>query len=372
MDKIIEQDLAPVAETPKEEEAIPLDDLDLEEVIEGDSEEMGEKNYQYILTVRQEGTNDGDKNIEPQFTFILKPKEAEEEEDEGDLEKIESASDEIEGAQAPQASLPANQPAPQPALPESKQSDLIPITEQGEGPLQPENEPVPTTPPAEMSDTAAAPPTEGEEEPELEDDTGGTELSEEELKSFIEQSDIPAKFYIDEETEFNLDEVVDYLKLYPESEIFVTIEGEPEDFQTKLDDYIGKKDEATEEVQGEEQNVMVTNQGQTLDLKNTPQANPANPEVHRESFSIFNFRGKKNLPDGIYLAYVAENKLYGRIDMKLTPNNLIIDKEVFNLDKEVNITEAKGKETIEITLKEEEVSRLLAQLEKKADIIIRL
>jgi len=364
MEKIIEQDLEPIA--PEQDKSIPLDDLDLEGVIDGEEGVEGAEgqDYQFTLKIKQDD-NESDSNIEPTFTFVLTPKEAEGEEAEDDLEQIEDTGEAIEQAQAPEASVAA----PAAPLPESVQSDLIPIKEQEGTPIMPQGEPVPTTPPAEMAPEATEPPL--EEEPELEEDAG-TELSEEDLKGFIEGAEIEVKFKIDDETEFNLDEAVDYLKLYPESEIFVVVTGDVGEFQEKLDEFMSGKDEAVAEVETEDQNVMVANDGDSLDLKNTPQANPATPEVSRESFAIFNLRGKKNLPDGIYIAHLAENKLYGRIDVSLTENKLVIGKDVFALNNKLNIAESREKESIELSLKESETEKLLALLKDKADITVKL
>jgi len=91
MDKILEQDLMPIEdETPGA--LAPVGDnseSDLEEV-EGDieAEEMGESDYQYVLTVEQEDAEDG-QNLEPEFTFLLTPKEIAEEEENDELEQIE-------------------------------------------------------------------------------------------------------------------------------------------------------------------------------------------------------------------------------------------------------------------------------------------
>ena len=360
MKNLLEQDLQPIA--PEKEEQLPIDDLDLEEIV-NDGEEKG-GDYQFTLKVKQQ--DDEDSNIEPSFTFVLTPKEEEGEEAEDELESIEDISGAIEGAQAPQPSVAV----PAAPLPESVQSDLIPIKEQEGTPIMPQGEPVPTTPPAEMAPGATEPPVEGEE-PELEEDAG-TELSQEDLKGFIEGSEMEVKFKIDDEIDFTLDESIDYLKLYPDTEIFVTVVGDIEEFKGKLDEFLSNKEGATAEAETEDQNVMVANDGDTLDLKNTPQANPATPEVSRESFAIFNLKNKKNLPDGIYLAHLKENKLYGRVDLKLTPNKLVIGKEMFNLENEINIKESREKETIELTLKETETEKLLALLKDKADITVKL
>jgi hypothetical protein len=357
MNTLLEQDLEPVEDTQGTPD-LPIDDLDLEEVIEGGE---GEVDYQYLLTVKQEEDISDNKNLEPTYTFMLTPKEEEGEEAEGDLEAIEDTSADIENAQAPQASVAA----PNPALPESVMSDLEPITEQ-EAPISAagaENTPAATATPAEAPAPAPGP----EEEPELEE--AGTELSQEDLKSFIESSDIDIKFSIDEETEFNIDEAMDYLKLYPDTEIFVTVKGDVEEFQEKLDEFVSGKAAATEEVGTEEQNMMVNNEGESLDLKNTPTANPATPTAPRESFSIQNLKGNKKVVDGIYIGHVSENKLYGRIDLKLTPDKLIIDKNIFSLNTPINIEEAKKKESIDIILKESEVDKLLDVLKEKSEIV---
>jgi hypothetical protein len=364
--KNISEDLQPVEDTPPTPE-LPIDDLDLEEVAgEEGAEGEGGKDYQYTLTVKQ-GDEEGEENLEPSFTFILTPKEEEGEEMEDELESIEDTSAGIEGAQAPQPSV-APEAAP---LPESVLTDLEPITEQEGvmGPAGGENTPPPPAPPdaAPLPEEQPLP----EEEPEL-DEVAPVELSEEDLKSFIEGSEIEIKFSIDEETEFTLDEAVDYLKLYPDTEVFVAIQGDLEEFKTKLDEFTAGQEEATDEAATEDQNVMVNDQGETLDMTNTPQANPATPQVQQESFSIFNMKGKKNLPDGIYIGHLTENKLYGRIDLKLTSNKLIIDKDVFELDNQVNIKEAKEKEAIELMLKEADVKKLVGILEAKADITVKL
>jgi len=255
-------------------------------------------------------------------------------------------------------------------LPESVWKDLEPITEQ-EAPISAaagEN-----TPPPAPADAAPAPEGEmplPEEEPELEVAT--VELSAEDLKTFIEGSGVELIFSIDEETEFSIDEAVDYLKLYPDTEVFVKVKGDLEEFKTKLDEFTAGKEEASAEAETEEQNVMVDNEGESLDLKNTPQANPATPQVSNESFSIYNFKDKKNLPDGIYIGHIKENNLYGRIDVKLTADKIIIDKEVFELKEKVNISESRDKETIELSLKEEDVAKFTKLLDEKADIKVKL
>ena len=371
MKNIFEQDLMPIEDNPSETPGMPEADLDLEplpgEEGEEDSEEMGETDYQYIMTVKQEDSGEGEKNLEPDFTFILTPKEAEGEEAEGDLESIDDVGANIENSQAPAQSVPA----PAAPLPESVLTDLIPITEQ-EAPIPPaggEN-----TPPAAPADVPPVPaPAEEplpEGEPEL--DEVAIEMKQEDLKSFIDGSETEIKFSIDEETEFSIDEAIDYLKLYPDTEVFVTVAGDLEEFKEKLDEFQSGKEEGLAEVGGEEQNMMVDNQGETLDLKNTPQANPATPQVSNESFSIFNFKNKKNLPDGIYIGHIAENKLYGRIDVKLTADKLIIDKDIFELVEKVNIAEAKEKESISLSLKESEIEKLVELLKQKADITVKL
>jgi hypothetical protein len=367
MDKILEiGDLEPIQDEVPEDSA-PIDsDLDLEEFSD-EAEEMGENDYQYVLTVEQEDTEDG-QNLEPEFTFLLTPKEAAEEEENDALEQIEDTSANIEGAQAPEASVA---PAPAAPLPESVWADLEPLTEQGEGAIMPaggEN-----TPPPPPADAVPAPAEEPlpEGEPELEE-VEPIRLSAEDIKGFLESGDVELKFSIDEETEFSIEEAIDYLKLYPDSEIYVTVKSDLAEFKEKLDEFLSGKEEGEVEAATETQNVEVGNDGESLDLKNTPQANPATPQPQQESFSIFNIRNKKNLPDGIFLGHLKENKLYGRIDLKLTENKLIIDKEIFELKEKVNITEAKDKETIGFILKEEDVDRLVNFLKEKADIIIKL
>jgi len=370
MEKILEQDLEPL--TPEQEmPEIGLDSLDLEEVTGGDGEESeGDPQYQYTLTVKQAEDEGADKSLEPDFTFILTPKEEEGEEESDDLEAIEDTSVGIENAQAPQTSVAPAAPA---ALPESVWKDLEPVMEQEAvlGANGGDNTPPPPAAPAapEVAPLPEEPLPEGE--PELEE-VAPVELSEEDIKSFLEGSEIELKFSIDEETEFTLNEALDYLKLYPDTEVFVTVKGDVEEFKTKLDEFTEGKEAATAEAGTEEQNVMVDNEGDTLDMTNTPQANPATPTVPRESFSVFNFRNKKNLPDGIYVAHLLENKLYGRIDLKLTPNKLIIGKEVFGLDNQLNITEAKNQEAIELIVKENVVDKLIEVLTMKADITVNL
>jgi len=359
---LIEQgDLEPIEGDTSKTPDLPIDDLDLEEITNNEDEEMGDKEYQYTLTVKQQGDDEGEKNLEPEFVFILTPK-GEEEETEGDLETIEDTSAGIENTQAPETSV-----APA-ALPESVWNDLETITEQ-EAPISAaggENTPPPPAAPAQEASPEPLP----EEEPELEPTT--TELSEEEIKSFIDGSGVEIKFSMDEETEFSIEEAIDYLKIYPDTEIFVTVSGDLEEFKTKLDEFQSEKEGALEEAGTEEQNVMVDNEGETLDMKNTPQANPATPTVPRESFSVFNMRNKKNLPDGIYVAHLLENKLYGRIDLKLTSGKLVIGNEVFALEEKLNIAESKGKESIELVLKESDVENLVKILNEKADIIVKL
>lgn len=369
---ILEQnDLEPIQGEAPVPPAAPMEDgLEEfpEEGDEGGEDEMGEQDYQYILTVKQQEESEGDANLEPEFTFVLTPKEAEGEEVEGELESIEDISAGIEGAQAP---APSVAPAP---LPESILTDLEPIMEQeavlgaagGENTAPPA---VPAAPAPETLPPAEEPLPEGEGELE---EAEPIDISEEDLKGFLEGSDVELKFSIDEETEFTLEEAVDYLKLYPDTEVFVTVSGDVEEFKEKLDEFLSGKESATEEATTEDQNMMVDNEGESLDLKNTPQANPATPEVQNESFSILNFRDKKNLPDGIYIGHIKENKLYGRIDVKLTEGKIVIDKEIFELAKKVNIAEAKDKEDIELTLKESEVERFVKLLEDKADIKIKL
>jgi len=197
-------------------------------------------------------------------------------------------------------------------------------------------------------------------------------LSAEEIKGFLESGDVDIKFSIDEETEFTIEEAIDFLKIYPDSEIFVTIKSDLDEFKEKLDEFLSEKGEESVEAGTETQNVEVDNEGESLDLKNTPQANPATPQPQQESFSIFNIRGKKNLPDGIYIGHLAENKLYGRIEVKLTANKLVIDKDVFELKENINIAEAKDKETIGLVLNENEVEKLVKVLEEKSDIKVNL
>jgi len=372
MEKIFEQDLEPIQGEAPVEPAAPMGDADLEDVPtdkdDFGSDDMGEQDYQYILTVKQQEESEGDANLEPEFTFVLTPKEEEGEETEDELEAIEDTSAGIEGAQAP---APSVAPAPAP-LPESVLTDLEPIMEQ-EAVLAAaggEN----TAPPAVPAAPEALPPAEEpipEGEGELEE-AEPIDISEEDLKGFLEGSDVELKFSIDEETEFTLEEAVDYLKLYPDTEVYVTVGGDIEEFKEKLDEFLSGKESATEEATTEEQNMMVDNEGESLDLKNTPQANPATPEVQSESFSIFNFKNKKTLPDGIYIGHLKENKLYGRIDIKLTADKVIIDKEIFELTEKINIAEAKDKEDIELTLKESEVERFVKLLEDKADIKVKL
>lgn len=372
---ILEQDLGdlePVEEPINTDQ--PIDDLDLEEITGGD-EEMGEKEYQYTLTTKQAAENEegapvGD-GLEPSFTFILTPREAEEEtplEGEEDLEAIEDTSTDISAAQAPPASTPPAEP-----LPESAWGDLEPITEQEAlPPAAPPAPAAPADPAAPVADTP--PPAEEplpEEEPELEE-VAPVELSEEDLKSFIEGGEFEIKFSIDEETEFNLDEAIDYLKLYPDTEVFVTIKGDVDEFKTKLDEFTSGKEEATAEAGAEEQNVMVDDQGQSLELSNNSPAAPTPPQVPTESFSIFNIKGKNNLPDGIYIGHLAENRLYGRIDLKLTPKSLVVAEETFSLAEKVDIEKARAEETIPFYLKENEVEKFVKLLEENADIRVKL
>jgi hypothetical protein len=358
METILEQDLQPVEDTQPTPD-LPIDDLDLEEVIEGGD---GKVDYQYVLTVKSEDEETDTQELEPSYIFLLTPKEEEGEEANNELEEIEDTSANIEATQAPQASV-----SPSPALPESVLTDLEPITE-NEAPISAaggENTPAATaTPPAPET-----PPTEPmpEEEPELEE--ASTEFSAEDLKSFIETSDMEIKFTIDEETEFSIDEAMDYLKLYPDTEVFVTIKGDLEEFKNKLEEFTSDKVEQQQTAETEEQNVMVDNEGETLDLKNTPTANPASPTAPRESFSIHNLKGHKNMTDGIYIGHIAENKLYGRIELKLTPDKIIVDKDVFSLNTPINITEAKGKENIDITLVATDVDKFLSLIKEKSDIV---
>jgi hypothetical protein len=377
MDKIIlkeEDDLQPLGGDMADpiDTGKPIDDLDLEGIVDGDDGEMGDVDYQYRLKVKQAEDEEGAEAVEPAFTFILEPKDAEGEEEIGDLEEIEGVSDEISAAQSPDASVP---PAPQQApLPESVWSDLEPILEQ-EAPISAaggENTAPPPPPQAEA--IPAEEPLPAEDEAPLEE-VAPVELSEEDLKSFIEGGEFDIKYSIDDETEFSLDEAMDYLKLYPETEVFVTIKGDLEDFKTKLDEFTAGKEEGLEQAGEEDQNVMVDDGGESLDMKTTPNQpaqSPSTPGVPKESFSIFNFRGKKNLPDGIYLGHLAENKLYGRVDLKLTANKLVIGKDIFQLEEKVDIAASKDKEVIELVLKEGEADNLVKLLSEKADITVKL
>jgi len=374
MDKILEiSDLEPISPEP-EAPAIGLDSLDLEQITgedgEGNAEEMGDKDYQYLLTVRQAEDEEGsEENLDPSFTFILTPKEAEGEE-EGDLEAIEDTGEDIGAAQAPQSSVPAAPMAP--GMPESVWHDLESITEQDASIAAAGGE---NTPQATGTPPEAPIPAEGEPalEPEGElEEVAPVELSEEDLKSFLEGDEFELKFSIDEETEFSLEEAIDYLQLYPDTEIFVTVRGDLEGFKTKLNEFLEGKESATLEAGTEDQNVMVDDSGETLDMANTP-ANPAqSPSVPRESFSVFNFRNKKNLPDGIYIGHLAESKLYGRIDLKLTSNKLVIGKDVFALEEKLDIAESREKEAIKLVLEESDVENLVKILVAKADIVVKL
>jgi len=131
------------------------------------------------------------------------------------------------------------------------------------------------------------------------------------------------------------------------------------------------------EVTSEVNDVKVDNED-TLNLSNQggqSKSEPTSietPGIRRESFSIFNFKNKNKIPDGIYFAHLSENVMYGKFDnISLTKNKVIVDSEIFKIEEEINLTEAKSAENIDITLVEN-VDGLLTLLKDKSQIIIKI
>jgi len=348
----------------KSEDLEPVEDKelgsDLEEITGKVENELG---YQYVLNIK-EGEKLDENDIEPQYIYMLIP--IEEFEEGGKIEDIEHKSEEINKEESiPQQSSPVQTATAFPL--ESKESDLELISEQNDTVTSPNTatDEVPDKPMGPETDEL--PETLEEEDPGLEEI--GDEFTQEELTDFINQSEMEVKFYIDEDTEFNLEEVLDYLKLYPESDIFMKVENQ-EEFEEKLENFFGEIDKVEGQVESEDQNVMVDQGGKKMNLSSKDET-PIKQPPQNESFSIFNFKGK-NIPDGIYVGDIINENLYGRLDIELTKNTLTIDKKIFNLKEEVDIDKSLNKEKIDLVLKEEDSVKFREFLKEKSDIRIKL
>jgi hypothetical protein len=374
--KLLEQDMPAIPEPEKKETEIPLDKVELGGEGDAPSEDGKpeedldlEKDYQYTLTFGTKEKTDAD--IEPEAVFYLRKKEEENPEaiDSG-LEEIENIEGDINQEQAPTASV---DPLQKESVSKEK---LIEAENQELQPLEQQSAPVdaPTAPDTASPDATEVP---AEDAPELEEEENpaDAEFSEEDLKTFIESlQDQEIEFFINDETKFNLDEALDYLRLYPDSDIFVSV-PDVEAFETKMGEFKTKTEELNKEASTEDQNVMVDQSGDSVDLNQ--QANQVQPEtpggVKAEGFSIFNIKGSKKLPDGVYLANLSENMLYGQLkDIKLTKNSMILEKVNFALSNDIDTAKVLGMEEISITLKENTDKEKLLKLLENSEIKLQL
>lgn len=360
---------------PKED--ILLNDLDIDyvphkelqlddELPQGDSEDqekMGEEDYQYTLeyiSTDESGSGSEDGEVPKDMYKLIRVvpiEEIPEEELEGgeefidDMEELDTETEE-----------PMEKPNPI-INRESVNSNKKSIKEEAELDLEelnPEND-------ESEKDTFVDEP---EEELESVDAEAEYEFNKEEFIKFMDSQEFESNLYIDEDTEFNVEEALDYLKLYPDDKIYIKVD-EMTDFEKSIDEFKAKEEEFGDEVEDEEQHMAIDME--TLEspdqegIDNTENKQ----ELPMESFSIFKLKNKKNLPDGIYIGNLNEGKLFGSFNnIKITSSFVMINEEKFYIEKLENLQEAKGKSEIEF--KANESSTLLNYLNNNAEIIVKL
>ncbi len=172
---------------------------------------------------------------------------------------------------------------------------------------------------------------------------GETEWNKDDLVDIINSQDFEIKLYIDDETEFSVEEALDYLKLYPDNKIYITVEDE-----SKFDESIQNKKDAREElldeIQDEDETITIDTDSMTA--PNDGSSGEQKEEDVRESFAVIKMVGNKKAPDGVYVGSLKENKIYGNFDsIKLTPTTVKIQENVFKIEQH-NIKESKGKDVI--------------------------
>ena len=242
----------------------------------------------------------------------------------------------------------------------------------------------------ELDDTGAPMGEEGLENSEdglekLDDEEGLDELENEgeyefdrdELLDFLDTQELEYNMYIDDQTEFAVEEALEYLKLYPDNKIYLKVDDVVE-FEKSIDEFFETDEELTDEIENDEDNV-------TLDLETleSPDETGDNTEnkqsndVQFESFAAFRMRGKTNLTDGVYVGHLLESKLYGPFkDIKFTSSNVLIKDSKFAIDPmELNtlrtkLKESKEDEEINFNLKDGE--KFLNYLKENSEIVIKL
>ena len=302
-----------------------LEPLEGEEPLEGDVSE----DYQYVITIEEVSgeTTDAPEAMVPdgerQYEFILKPFTGEEE--------MEDEFDEMQDVEAGmETEAPMEDPMAAPTTPmplESKESQkVLEAIDPTTG--QPMEDPMATDPMADPNMGAELEPLDDTEltpEEEITDET--YTFTQDELTDFFNTLETNTELYLDEETKFDIEEVIDYLKLYPESEMMVKT-LDPEMFDAKLKEIKeGEQDDLdaageelqTVEIGGENADGQAGAEGGMTGS----QPGAGSTDFPMESFSILNVKNKKNLPDGVYIAALNEGKVYGRFtEIKVMKNNI--------------------------------------------------
>jgi len=336
----------------------PLDD----NVEPGDTEKMNGEDYQYMLELRdKEEVSDGEE-INPDIFTLTKVNTG------NDEELIEPMGDE-DLEELDEVDEPVNQDSPAEELglninpqKESKETRGGSIKEMFDDEGIPEEEGL-----EELIDE----PIENNPEDELVEleDAGETEWTKDEIIEFVNSQDFETILNIDDETEFNIEEALDYLKLYPENKIYVTVEDEAK-FDENMDKFFNKKDVENEEIENEEETITVDTENMELPNEDGSGKNDNKDEIKMESFSIFNLKGKKNVPDGIYVGSLKEEKMYGNFsDVKITSTILMINESKFKIGKH-NLKESKNKEVLDFRMSNTE--DFYKFLKDNSDISIKL
>lgn len=259
------------------------------------------------------------------YIFSITKKENDLKEDEEELEEIENTESEL------------NSELPESSIKESKrlinENELEEIDYGGEEELENVDNP--------------------EESTELENDENAFsyEFKEDELLDFITSLEIQPVIKSDEDTPISLEEAINYLKLYPERDIYLIFnENEAEDkFETSLNEFKQKLEDTYDDMTSEDNNLVVSNDNQFEfgDEKNIQKESVA-------QFSIMNIKNQKNILDGIYIFPITENnnKLYGKSFKTIFKENKIsVNGKEYELMEKINLNENKSKNQIQFKVK---------------------
>lgn len=332
----------------------------------GELDEGMPEDYQYVITIEEKSseTTDAPEELVPdeekEYEFVLKKYTGEEE-----LETEFDEMEEIEGGFEEESPMPLESKKAETVLEAIDPATGMPMDQ---APVEPGMaEPMPELEPIE--DTELDP------EEEITEET--YTFTQDELIEFFNAIETDTELYLDEETKFDVEEVVDYLKLYPESEMMVKVQ-DTEAFDVRLQEVKEKEQEGLDDAGDELQTVEVGGDpsgapapGEEASI-NQPNATAVNFPM--ESFSILNVNNKKNIPDGIYIAALNESKVYGRFkSIKLLKNNLKLDGKLFRVKNDINLTEAVKSESTELIMESSEISKALLEfLEKKSELVLKL